>query len=57
MGQICLRKGTRKVLREQFKFSESALSMALHFKYNSLLARRVRVYAVNKLNAFPLLDV
>lgn len=56
MSVIVLRKGTRKEVREMFKCSESALSMMIHFKWNSMTARRLRSYAVNKLKAFPILD-
>jgi hypothetical protein len=56
MSLIMLRKGTRKELRERFKCSESALSLIIHFKWNSMTARRVRSYAVNVLKAFPILN-
>lgn len=55
MSQIVLRKDTRELLRDMFKISDSMLSLALHFKSNSLRARRVRSYAVNQLKAFPIL--
>lgn len=56
MSQIVLRKGSRKELKAMFKCSESAISMMLHFKWNSMTARRMRAHAVNNLKAFPILD-
>lgn len=56
MSVIVLRKGTRSALRSAFGCSESAISMMLHFKWNSLIARRMRSFAVNNMNAFPILD-
>lgn len=56
MSVIILRKGTRKQVKEVFKCSESALSMIIHFKWNSLTARRLRSYAVNKLKAIPVIE-
>lgn len=56
MSLIILRKGTRKPLREKFKCSESAMSMMLHFKWNSMTARRIRAHAVNDCGAIPVLD-
>ena len=55
MSMIVLRKGTRKELKERFKCSETGLSLMIHFKWNSMTARRVRSYAVNVLKAFPIL--
>lgn len=56
MSVIILRKGDRKKIKETFRCSESALSLIIHFKWNSLTARRIRSYAVNKMKAIPVLD-
>lgn len=44
----------RKALEDKFECSMTTISLALNFKRNNLLARRIRSYAVNTLKATPL---
>ena len=55
MSEILLTKRQRENLRSEFSTSECTISKALHFKCNSILARRIRVYAVNVLKGACLL--
>lgn len=43
----------KKALQEHFKVSQTSVSLALRFKRDSEMARRIREYAVNKLDAYP----
>lgn len=53
MSEIYIGMKSRAKLREQFSdVSECTLSEAIHFKRNSITARRIRSYAVNRLGAF-----
>lgn len=47
---IVISRANRAKLRTMFKATDSVLSLALSFKYNSLLGRRIRSVAVNELN-------
>lgn len=44
----------RRALEEKFECSQTTISLALNFKRNNMLARRIRSYAVNTLKATPL---
>lgn len=56
MAQLFMDRGKRKKLKDKFQLSDSAISEAIHFKSNGKLARSVRSYAVNVLNAYPVLS-
>lgn len=55
MSQVFMSSKKRAKLKEKFGVSEQTLSAAVHFKKKSELSRRIRSYAVNRLNAFVLL--
>lgn len=55
MSQIIVTKSNRACLKKEFQCSDSSLSIALHFKWNSLLARRIRSRAVNHYKAIPVI--
>ena len=56
LAQLVMDRGKRKKLKDKFQLSDSAISEAIHFKSNGKLARSVRSYAVNVLNAYPVLS-
>lgn len=49
--KVILRQGTREKLKQAFHVSESTISEALNYRNGSLLQRKIRSYAINKLNA------
>lgn len=51
---IHLNREDRRRLKEHFGCSEASLSLALHFKKGSLLAARIRSYAMNHLGGLLL---
>lgn len=55
MSQIIVSKSNRARLKNEFQCSDSSLSIALHFKWNSILARRIRSRAVNHYQAIPVI--
>lgn len=52
--RIYATKDMRRALEEKFECSQATISLALANKRNSKLARDIRIYAVNHLNATPL---
>lgn len=44
-----LNRGDYKKLEEKFEVCKSYISQSMHFKINSLKARKIRDYAVNSL--------
>lgn len=48
-NHIFISPTARAQLKEHFGCSEPTISDAIHFRYNSFLARSIRVYAVNYL--------
>lgn len=54
MTKIYATKEMRLALEEHFQCSASSISLALNCKRDSPLARKIRAYAVNQLNATPL---
>ena len=55
-SRIYLGKSARAQMMEKFKVSPSNVSYALNFRYNSILMRQLRVYAVNWMRACPVID-
>lgn len=55
MSQLFMDRKKRAKLKEKFGLTDSSISEACHFKTNSKLARSVRSYAVNFLEAYPVL--
>ena len=50
--QVYLRRGLQEELVKQFNCSHSTVSMALSFKLNSQMARKIRSYAINNLRGY-----
>ena len=55
-GKVFATTDTRKALAEKFSVQQGTLTYALNFKCNSLLARRIRVYAINFLKCAVWID-
>lgn len=51
MIKILISRKTRTDLLKKFKVNTSTVYKALTFKSHSIIARRIRCYAVNKLGA------
>lgn len=55
MSQIYMDRQKRRRLKEKYKLSDPTISEMMHFKSNSKLAREVRSFAVNVLQAYPVI--
>lgn len=55
-GKVFATTETRKALAEKFGVQQGTLTYALNFKCDSLLARKIRVYAVNFLKCAVWID-
>lgn len=48
--KVFLSTQNRRKLKEQFQCSNATISDSLNFRNNSLVGRRIRMYAINHLN-------
>lgn len=49
--KIFIQKGAREKLKKAFQCNEGTISHALNFEKNSVLQRKIRSFALNRLNA------
>ena len=53
MKKVVVAINDRQALSEKFGVSVTSVSLALNFRTNSIMARRIRSYAVNILKGIP----